>query len=172
MTTNDESFHAFRWKAGHMTDLGTLNGDPCSGAESSNSKGQIVGDSDSDCAGASRAFLWEKGGPMVDLNSLIPPDSGLFLTEGVFIGEGGEIVVIGVLANGDQHACLLTPSGRDQDGPEISGATVARPDRTLHAQGSRNATSGRLTPETAAALRARFANHHRGIGLRLPKQAQ
>ena len=82
-----------RWKNGHMTNLGSLNGDPCSQAWSSNSRGQIVGNSISDCAENSRAFLWEKGGPMVDLNDLIPPNSRLVLTEGVFIGQGGEIAV-------------------------------------------------------------------------------
>ena len=50
---------------------------------------------------------------MVDLNDLIPPRLGVLLRKGVFIGEGGEIAVNAVLANGDEHACLLIPRERE-----------------------------------------------------------
>ena len=54
-----------------MTDLGTLGGDPCSDAISVNSRGQVVGASQSLAGGCNEwttAFLWENGGPSVDLN--------------------------------------------------------------------------------------------------------
>jgi probable HAF family extracellular repeat protein len=44
-----------------------------------NARGQVVGGS-SDCANFLHAFLWEEGGPMLDLNILIPPGSGYQLT--------------------------------------------------------------------------------------------
>src|SRR5206468_2252088 len=44
------------------------------------------------------AFVWEKGGPMVDLNDLIPPNSGLELVAADNINERGEIVGVGVPA--------------------------------------------------------------------------
>src|SRR5262249_52321276 len=93
-TEGNATLRAFRWKNGHMTNLGSLNQnqDICSLAFASNSKGQIVGNSISDCDVApSSPFLWENGGPMVDLNSLIPSGSGLILREGTYINEAGEI---------------------------------------------------------------------------------
>lgn len=41
------------------------------------------------------AFLWQRGS-MVDLNTLIPPDSGLQLVYAEAINDAGEIVGIGV----------------------------------------------------------------------------
>ena len=64
--------HAFLWRRGVMTDLGTQDGDPCSLALSINFLGQVVGGS-TDCSTLlnGHAFLWEQGGPIVDLNSLM-----------------------------------------------------------------------------------------------------
>ena len=64
--------HAFLWKNGVMTDLGTVGTDPCSRASAINSNGQIVGGS-SDCTTFLHAYLWENGGPMIDLNTLVAP---------------------------------------------------------------------------------------------------
>ena len=64
--------HAFLWKRGMMTDLGSLGTDPCSRALMMNSRGQIIGTTISICGGLStHAFLWENGGPMVDLGGLV-----------------------------------------------------------------------------------------------------
>ena len=62
--------HGFLWKNGVMTDLGTLPGDTCATAYAINSNEQIVGDSVI-CGGTNRGFLWENGGPMVDLQTLV-----------------------------------------------------------------------------------------------------
>ena len=99
----------FFWKHGVMTDLGTVDGDPCSNAIAINSRGQVVGTS-SDCVAGLHAFLWENGGPMVDLNTLVPPHPGVQLTGGdIYINDSGDILSIGVLSNGDAHAFLLIP---------------------------------------------------------------
>jgi probable HAF family extracellular repeat protein len=111
---NDQFFHAVLWKHG-ITDLGTVDGDLCSVAESINSKGQIVGGTfDCNTAAFLHAFLWENGGPMVDLNTLIPPGSNLQLIEANSINDRGEIAGQGTLPNGDNHAFLLIPCGENR----------------------------------------------------------
>ena len=82
---------AVRWKDGQILDLGTVDGDPCSRGRAINSKGQIVGGS-SDCRNFLHAFVWQEGGPILDLNTLIPPDSGLQLTNAFNINDRGEIL--------------------------------------------------------------------------------
>jgi probable HAF family extracellular repeat protein len=109
---------SFLWRDGVMTNLGTVDGDPCNAADGINSNGQIVGESSPSCFGGSgppgaNAFLWEKGGPMVDLNTLIPPGSGIELATGASINDHGEIDARGVLPNGDTHAVILIPCDED-----------------------------------------------------------
>lgn len=108
------------WKNGKIIDLGTVPGDSCSNAESVNSRGQVVGTSENQelCSitVGEHAFLWEHGGPMVDLNTLVPPESGLQLTYALAINERGEIAGIGVPAGvppqdypTKAHAYILIP---------------------------------------------------------------
>ena len=53
-------------------------------------------------------FLWENGGPAIDLNTLVnSPD--MALTIPLYINESGEIAGNGMLPNGDMHAFLLIP---------------------------------------------------------------
>ncbi len=109
--------HAFLWKNGTMSDLGTVDGDSCSFGFSINSKDQIVGSSAATCIFTTpRAFLWENGGPMIDLNTLVPPGSALYLTVPETINDRGEIAGVGALPNGDQHAFLLIPCGEGDEG--------------------------------------------------------
>ena len=105
----DEVLHASLWKNGRMTDLGTIDGDPLSFAFTINAKGQVAGSSVNSDFTQFRAFLWQDGGPMVDLNTLIPGNSALYLTVPETINERGEIAGIGLDPNGDQHAFLLVP---------------------------------------------------------------
>ena len=116
---------AFLWKNGEMTDLGTQDGDPCSNALSLNSKGQIVGGS-SDCFTFLHAFLWEDGGPMVDLNALVPSGSGLTLTEATSVNDRGEVAAQGILTNGDTHTALLIPC--DENHPGLEGCDYSMVD--------------------------------------------
>ena len=106
---------AVRWRHGHILDFGTVDGDACSRGRAINAKGQIVGGS-SDCRNFLHAFVWEEGGPMLDLNTLIPSDSGLQLTNAFNINDRGEIlaksVPVGVSPIDDQdlgHVVLLIP---------------------------------------------------------------
>lgn len=105
---------AFLWtKKTGMIDLGTQDGDPCSHAISINSSGQVVGGS-TDCSNFLHAFLWEKGGPMIDLNNFAP--SGVTLTEATYISDNGWISVQAVLSNGDNHAAVLIPCDDNRNG--------------------------------------------------------
>ncbi len=160
-TTKDE-LRAFRWKNGRMTNLGSLHdgADPCSFANSSNARGQIVGQSISDCDVDSRAFLWENG-EMVDLNSLIPPGSGLVLEEPQYINERGEIAGLARLPDGSSREFLLVPAG-DRDG--VVAEALAMESGQADARAYENATHGTLTPRKLAALQARLAKRHRFAG--------
>lgn len=105
----DQSAHPFLWKNGRMTDLGLPSGATCANATSINSQGQVVGISGI-CGGPDGGgFLWENGGPIVDLNSLIPPGSEVQIVAAQNINDNGEIACNGVLSNGDVHAILLVP---------------------------------------------------------------
>lgn len=116
--------HAFLWRHGVMIDLGTLGADPCNHAFMSNAKGQVVGTSEPSCNGPGiHPFLWENGGSMVDLNILIPADSGATLYEASNINERGEIVAGGLPAGCNDpstcgHVYLLIPCDADHPGLE------------------------------------------------------
>lgn len=53
-------------------------------------------------------MLYEDG-QMLDLNTLIDPASGWYLTEAAAINDRGQIAATGY-SNGRQHALLLTPT--------------------------------------------------------------
>jgi len=119
---------AVLWKNGQKADLGVLPGDSCSNAYFVNSHGQIVGASESfDLCTlpepiGQHAFLRNPGGPMTDLNTLIPPGASLDLTYAVAINDLGEIAGFGVppgCAPQDVgtcgHAYMLIPCGGGQE---------------------------------------------------------
>jgi len=134
----DQSLLAFLWKDGVITNLGTVDGDPCSIAFNINSRGQVVGSS-TDCQGDSgHAFLWENGGPMIDLNTFVPPGSDLTLTQGAYVNDHGEILVTGLFPNGDLRTVLLIPCGEGEVGctdaatvPAVRRAAVHEPSKKI-----------------------------------------
>ena len=138
-----QTFGAFLWKRGVMRYLGTIGSDPCSRARAINSHGQVVG-STSDCTFALHAFLWEKGGPMVDLNQLVQSSSGFQVLNADNINERGEIAGTGVPAGCDNidtcgHVFLMIPCDENHRGecadtsmievssPQASAAAAAYP---------------------------------------------
>ena len=161
--------HGFIWRRGVMTDLGTLGGN--SYAAAITSKGQIVGSSELGVPTSTlpHAFLWEHGGPMIDLNTLVPANSRLQLMTAFNINDRGEIVGWGVPAGvQDPHfggrLLLLIPCGGDEEGcngdavgtlPETqsdSAPVVNSPTTSVHR---------RPTPrEIVAAWRARWAQRY------------
>ena len=111
----DGGHDAFLWRDHVMTDLGTLGA--TSTALQINSRRQIIGTSRIN-ENTVHAFLWENSGPMVDLNTLIPPNSSLQLAEADNINDRGEIVGRGLPAGCDDldscgHAFVLIPCNRD-----------------------------------------------------------
>jgi probable HAF family extracellular repeat protein len=111
---------AVRWKDGQILDLGTVGSDACSRGYAINARGQIVGGS-SDCRAFLHAFVWEEGGPMIDLNTVIPQGSGLQLTRAFNINNRGEILAksipVGVSPSDDAdlgHLVLLVPCEEDR----------------------------------------------------------
>jgi probable HAF family extracellular repeat protein len=160
-TTNDGLFHAVRWRRGHIEDLGTVAGLPCSVAAQVNARGEIAGQS-FDCADFSigRATLWEPSGPGIDLNVFLPPDSDLALYETHFVNDRGEIAAVGVLPNGDQHIVVLIPCLEN----ESEGCRLARRETaTSQRQSSLNALPSRLSPESLSAVRGKMTKRFRGI---------
>jgi probable HAF family extracellular repeat protein len=85
------NFHAFLWTAQTgMQDLGTLQGDVYSEALDINEQGQVVGTSCTANFASCRAFIWQNG-VMTDLNTIIPPNSPLYLLDANGINNRGEI---------------------------------------------------------------------------------
>jgi probable HAF family extracellular repeat protein len=90
-----------------MEDLGTLPGDASSYASALNVFDIVVGTSTSSDLEVNRAFVWTKRTGMIDLNTLLPPDSGWTLTNATGINIFGQIVGNGTI-NGQTNAFLLT----------------------------------------------------------------
>lgn len=99
---------AFRYSDGVMHDLGTLDGLDYSEARGINSYGVIVGYASG--GGSSRAFVYRDGG-MLDLNALIPRNSGWKLEVAHDLNNRGQIVGEG-RHRGRVRAFLLTPVQR------------------------------------------------------------
>jgi probable HAF family extracellular repeat protein len=169
-TTDDATGHAFLWRDGAMTDLGTLGTDPFSEAATINAKGQIVGTTFILGVADLRGFLWEHGGPMVDLNTLVRSGSNVHVESASVINDRGEIACVGVLPNGDTHACLLIPC--DEDHPNMEGCDYS----LVEAAAVQGSTEGigpglaatvqpSMTPsEMKARMRARLLSRNRRFG--------
>jgi probable HAF family extracellular repeat protein len=140
----DILYHATLWSSGIPIDLGTVGQDLCSEAWSMNDLRQIVGLSTSSCSSeqAGRAFLWQQGGPMVDLNALVANPSNLHLYLASYINDSGEIVAQGILPNGDIHTALLVPSG---DCEQACQQRIAEAQNTLVAPAKAGSTIPALT---------------------------
>jgi probable HAF family extracellular repeat protein len=85
-----------------MTDLGSLRISDYCYALGINNNGQVVGFS------GGSAFLYS-GGAMIDLNTLIPTNSGWTLEEATGINDSGQICGYGRNPSGQDDAFLLTP---------------------------------------------------------------
>jgi probable HAF family extracellular repeat protein len=163
--------HAFLWRKGVMKDLGTVAGTPNSQASFINSKTQIVGLSFACDFSVFNAILWENGS-MVDLNTLIPPNSPFHLYSASFIDDRGQIAAFGLLPNFDSHAVLLIPCDENHPGIEscdysfVDALTTAdvRP-----AQANQFSDPGATKPQLSPSeMMTRFdstvANRHRRWG--------
>jgi probable HAF family extracellular repeat protein len=106
----DANFHAFLWtKETGMQDLKTVPGDANSLAIGINDGGQVVGVSINASFTQYRAFL-RQGQDLIDLNTLVPAGSPLYLGTACFINAAGEIVGIAIDKSGNFHAYLAVPN--------------------------------------------------------------
>jgi len=129
-STHDDGWRAILYDSvtKNWQDLGTLGGH--SHANSINDSDQVVGYSYVWGVG-NHAFLKENGQPMIDLNTLIPPNSGWGIYEARLINSGGKIVASGGRPYGvGGHALLLTPtsdSSPPADTQAPSAPTITSP---------------------------------------------
>jgi probable HAF family extracellular repeat protein len=105
LTADQSAFHAFLYSHGNFTDLG-LAGSGETVASGINDWGQIVGSTS--IADQQHAFIYEDGN-IIDLNGLVPQDSGWELSQALQVNNLGQIVGSG-LVNANFHAFLLTPA--------------------------------------------------------------
>jgi len=114
-TKDDKSFHGFLWQQGHITDLGTLPGDSYSSAIAIDNKGLVLGVSIS-ASFSPRAALW-RNGTATDLNTLVSPDSTLYLESACSINDKGEIIGFATLKSnpGESHAYRAKPVANPAD---------------------------------------------------------
>jgi probable HAF family extracellular repeat protein len=110
-----------------MHDLGTLPGDFGSDGDGINNEGQVVGGSWNEAQTVESGIIWQNG-MMTDLNTLIPPDSPLYLVEATgTINDQGWIAGIATqISTGDTHAFLLIPT--TEQWPLGERARVVLPD--------------------------------------------
>jgi len=97
----------------------------------------------------------------VDLNTLVPPGSSVFVPSAIAINDRGEIAARGVLPNGDGHAVLLIPC--DESHPGVEGCDYSMIDaETAAAQSEARPYVPSATPRRPrSALSNRF--HMRGL---------
>ncbi len=154
----DTLFHAALWRGvGKMTDLGTVANGDCSFAVAINANTQVVGTDYSSCSfGAPAAFLWENGS-IVDLNTLIPAGSPVYLQFTRNINDQGEIAATGADANGNEHAVLLIPC--DANHPGVVGCDYSLVPASAAVPQSGPALRGAATALPASMLR-RMTSHH------------
>ena len=125
----DQVAHAFLWEGGVMRDLGVLRSDDTlANAESINDRGEVVGSSCGpvDC----RGFHWQAG-VMTDLNSVLPANSPLLITNAGDINSRGEIAVQAYDSNvGDSVAAVLIPT-TNSAGPADGVAEIRNVERNI-----------------------------------------
>ena len=154
MLAGDNQYDAFLWD-GKMHDLGALNG--CSYAFAINARRQVVGNWGSNGC-QQGAFLWEDGGPMVDINTLVSSDkSGLSVRGAININDRGEIAGASADVNRNSYAILLIPC--DENHPGIEGCDYGMADADTAAQVH--------PPEAAPSFPAEKANYESALGERL-----
>jgi probable HAF family extracellular repeat protein len=170
------------WRNGVVTDLGVLDGDCVSVAWSINSRGQVGGVSVSCDGNTWRAFLWENGS-MVDLNTLIPANSGLTLVYALGINDRGEIAGLGVppgVPTADSetlgHAFVLIPCDEGHakaegcQGVQKTSVAAENHPASLNQSPMTQTHRRQAAAEIMARMHARLAHYQHGaLGAYQPK---
>jgi hypothetical protein len=120
---------------------------------------QVVGADD--CGGT--PFLSEDGAAIVNLNTLVPPNSGLQLNEAGQINDRGEITINATDASFNNHTVVLIPC--DENHPNLEGCDYSLVDPAIAAA----ETTARLDPSaTQHPPQSRSDVRHRMRGLQSP----
>jgi uncharacterized membrane protein len=116
---NDSAFNGFLWtkEKGHMQGLVPFGTDIFSVALAVNDEREVTGVSLNDKF-ESRAVLWLHEAP-IDLNTLVPSTSGLYLLLACSVNNSGQIIGLAVDSNGAFHGYLATPRG-NKDGRDAA----------------------------------------------------
>jgi probable HAF family extracellular repeat protein len=175
----DEDGHGFLWRNGVITDLGTVGTDPDSEGGSINLAGQIVGGSGAFFVqgGIHRGVLWENGEPIVDLNTLVLPGTGMNIINADFINDHGEIACTGTTAAVPQeHPCMLIPC--DENHLDVEGCDYSlvesAPPAEVHASQTDQAVASAVSQpklsqaEIVARYRELMAARRRKFGVPYP----
>lgn len=145
---NENVIHATLWSRGQITDLGTFGPGQCSAPLAINARKQVVGVVSSDCDFSDdpsiRAFLWQPGGQMLDLNTLISPSLQITLRNAT-INDRGEIASGAFFPDGSHRAVLLIPcdaqqgNGEDcQDSASLSASSTVNSISSTQPSGATN----------------------------------
>ncbi|MGA7217427.1 MAG: hypothetical protein WBX38_03890 [Candidatus Sulfotelmatobacter sp.] len=115
---------------------GLLPGDVSSFATSINNQGQVVGSSFDSSSNWSHGLLWQNG-VMIDLNTVFPASSNLYVVSASNINESGQIAGMAVDISASHkgiivHAFLATPVDEDQ-GKSVADVVHTHPEITLPA---------------------------------------
>jgi probable HAF family extracellular repeat protein len=127
------------WQDNTVTALGgggLLPGDVASFATSINNRGQVVGSSFDSRSNWSHGLLWQNG-VMIDLNTVFPASSNLYVVSASNINESGQIAGMAVELAGSHvrpivHAFLATPVDEDL-GESVADVVRTLPEITLPA---------------------------------------
>jgi len=127
-TTSNATYHATVWTntSTGPIDLGTLGGAD-SQANGNNGTGQIVGYSQTTSNTDTHATLWtnSSSSAIVDLNSLIPTNSGWVLQQANAINDSGEIVGFGTIGSNTHAFALVTGSVQSISAPKYVSIWIA-----------------------------------------------
>jgi probable HAF family extracellular repeat protein len=125
------------WQNNTVTSLGPLlPGDVASFATSINNRGQVVGSSFNSENSWSHGLIW-KNGVTIDLNTLFPESSHLFVVSASNINDSGQIAGMAVEMAGPRagnvvHAFLATPVDEDL-GKSVADVVLTHPKINLPA---------------------------------------
>ncbi len=125
------------WQNNTATSLGPLlPGDVASFATSINNRGQAVGSSFNSENSWSHGLIW-RNGVTIDLNTLFPASSHLFVVSASNINDSGQIAGMAVDMTGQHagnivHAFLATPVNEDQ-GKSVAEVVLTHPKINLPA---------------------------------------
>jgi probable HAF family extracellular repeat protein len=140
------AFYAAAWlygAYGAVTNIGILPGDLGAFATGMNDRGQVVGNGIDPNFNWAHGFIWQDGGVITDLNTLIPENSGLYIISASNINDRGQIsgmaTVVGGPYNGEIHAYLLNPVG-GWDGASMADFARTHPQAVLRANACNHST--------------------------------